>query len=443
MAVDIENPNYRQNSICAIGIILVRDNKPILKEYSLINPEDSFDRINVNITGITPSMVKDKPTFEEYWPTISKLLEENIVIGHNVTYDLRVISKSLRRYSIDVPDFNYCCTLYLSRRMLNFQSYKLENIANKLGIEYNPHNAIEDARAAQELFEYINKKRPVTARDVKGYHYVPKVVEKYDPKLSTNINNLYGIIRVLLFSDEISRQQFNLLIEWYNENQKFNQYLVFHRINLQLKNIVGKGYLTGYDKNTLADMVDYVPVSSIYNQKTLKVQVLHGIINAITADNRVTLEELNHLKNWLKRNNILKGSYLYDNILNITEKHLKNGYMSINDEKDVSKIFENFINPNTSMSHHLKLKNKTFCLTGNFEHANRDDITKKLEKEGMVSKKTVTQNLDYLFVGDMGSSSWKYGNSGTKIVKAQKLQHKGSKIKIINEKNLFKELENR
>ena len=50
--LDIENPNFRQNSICAIGIILVKNNQIIKKEYSLINPEDTFDRINIDITKI-------------------------------------------------------------------------------------------------------------------------------------------------------------------------------------------------------------------------------------------------------------------------------------------------------------------------------------------------------------------------------------------------------
>jgi len=38
----------------------------------------------------------------------------------------------------------------------------------------------------------------------------------------------------------------------------------------------------------------------------------------------------------------------------------------------------------------------------------------------------------------LGSPAWKYGNIGGKIVKAQKLQDNGGKIKIISETNLFK-----
>ena len=40
MVLDLENPNFRQNSICAVGVIVVRDNNVIEKIYSLINPEE-------------------------------------------------------------------------------------------------------------------------------------------------------------------------------------------------------------------------------------------------------------------------------------------------------------------------------------------------------------------------------------------------------------------
>ena len=42
ISVDIENPNARGNSICSIGIIVVKNKKVVEQKYSLINPEDRF-----------------------------------------------------------------------------------------------------------------------------------------------------------------------------------------------------------------------------------------------------------------------------------------------------------------------------------------------------------------------------------------------------------------
>ncbi len=440
VVLDLENPNFRQNSISAIGIILVRDNKSVEKIYALINPEDTFDRINMDITKIAPHMVKDSPTLPEFWPKIKDLLTNNIIIGHNITYDLRLLSKSLQRYQIPVPDFRYVCTLSLSRKFLELPSYKLENIAKKLHIIYNPHNAIEDARAAYELFEYINRHREISTDQSKHYHYVPKVVEKYDPKLSTNLNNLYGMLRVVLFEEYITEAQFRLFENWYDNNRQYSQYLVFHRINLELKKILDKGHMDAYDKKELVNVVEFISVSSIYSKKTLKVQVLQGIIRAITADGKVTLEELTNLKRWLMRNTSLRGSYPYDKILKITNVMLKQGFITFDEQESVSKQLKELITPVKNTNEKFVLKNRVFCLSGEFKHGSKEKITYLLEKEGAIAKSSISKKVDYLFVGDLGSPAWKYGNIGGKIVKAQKLQDNGEKIKIISETNLFKVL---
>lgn len=440
VVLDLENPNFRQNSISAVGIVLVRDNKAVEKIYSLINPEDTFDRINMDITKIAPHMVKDSPTLPEFWPVIKDLLTNNIVVGHNITYDLKLLSRSLQRYQIPVPDFRFICTLSLSRRFLDLPSYKLENIAKKLHIIYNPHNAIEDARAAYELFEYINRHREISPSEAKHYHYVPKVVEKYDPKLSTNINNLYGMLRVVLFEEYITEAQFKLFENWYEINRQYSQYLIFHKINLELKKILDKGHMDAYDKKELVNVVEFVSVSSIYSKKTLKVQVLQGIIRAITADGKVTLEELTNLKRWLLRNTSLSGSYPYDKILKITNIMLKQGFITFEEQENVSKQLQDLITPIKNTDEKFILENKVFCLSGEFKHGSKEKITYLLEKEGAIAKSSISRKVDYLFVGDLGSPAWKYGNIGGKIVKAQKLQDDGGKIKIISETNLFKVL---
>lgn len=440
VVMDLENPNFRQNSICAIGILVIRDNKVIERKYSLINPEDTFDYMNMQITKIAPHMVEDSPTLKEYWKEIKSCLTENVVVGHNITYDLRVLSKSLQRYNIEIPDFNYCCTLTQSRRNLVLPSYKLENIAKKLHIIYNPHNAIEDARASYELFEYMNRRKEIGLDQCKHYHYRPKVIEKYDPKLSTNINNLYGIIRVIIFEEQVTQKQLNLLDSWLKENIQYKHYPLFDSVINKLTTILNKGFIDGNAKRDLAGLVESVKKSSIYNKNTLKVQVLQGIIKTITVDDKVTIEKINHLKTWLTRNNDLKGTFPYDKILRITNHVLNKGFITFDEQKQISDIFKEMMNPIKTTNETLKLNGKTFCLSGDFKHGNKEKIIYILEKQGLTEKTSVSKKLDYLFVGDLGSPAWKYGNIGGKIVKAQKLQDEGSEIKIISETNLFNEL---
>lgn len=439
VVMDLENPNFRQNSICAIGTILIKNNRPVEKKYSLINPEDTFDYINIQITKIEPQMVKNSPTLPQYWKEIQTELTENTIVGHNITYDLRVLSKSLQRYNINVPEFNYCCTLTQSRKNMDLPSYKLENIAKTLGIIYKPHNAMEDAKAAYELFEYINKQNPIKENQIKHYKYKPKIMETYDAKLSTNINNLYGMIRVILSQETIKQEQLNILNSWLNENIQYKQYSLFEDITQKLDTIVTKGYLNKTDKEILSN-IESIKISDIYNQTTLKTQILQGIIKTITADNRVTITELIHLKTWLEQNPDLKGKYIHDKILKITNETLQKGKITQQEEENISQIFRDLLNPIKTTHEKLNLEGKTFCLSGEFKHGTKQKIVSILEKQGLIKKSCISYKLDYLFVGDLGSSGWKYGNIGGKIIKAQQIQDKGAKIKIISEKNLFEEL---
>lgn len=438
VVMDLENPNFRQNSICAIGVMLIRNNNVVERKYSLINPEDTFDNINIQITKIAPHMIKQSPTLPEYWSEISSWLSNNVIVGHNITYDLRVLTKSLQRYDLEVPEFNYCCTLTQSRKNLDLPSYKLENIAKKLHIIYNPHNAIEDARAAYELFEYINRHNPIGTNQVKQYKYKPKT-ESYDPKLSTNINNLYGMVQVLIYNQSSTQKQLNLLNSWLQENMKYNHYPLFDDITKKITSIVDKGCVNGEDKEKLST-IESVNQSNIYKPNTLKTQVLQGIIKIITADNKITHEELKYLDSWLDQNKSLKGTYPYDKIVEITTSLLKKNTVGENEYINVSKMFLELLSPIKTTVESLDLEGKTYCLTGDFKHGNKAKIVSILEKRGLIKKNCVSYKLDYLFVGDYGSPAWKYGNIGGKIVKAQQIIDKGAKIKTISEKNLFNEL---
>ena len=339
VVLDVETPNFKQNSISAIGLLLVRDNKIINSKYTLINPEDTFDSFNINLTKITPEMVSDKPTFKEYWPEIEDWLINNIVVGHNVTFDLGVVSRSLQKYNLQIPDFDYCCTLHLSRKTLNLNSYKLTNIAKSLNIVYDAHNAIEDARATYEVLEYINRRNRVSYNSFKHYHYSNNGNGTYPRKLSKNINNLYGITRVIIFNQNITDNQLALLNEWLIKNEQYKEYPIFKNIIIKLRAIVNKDAFL----SDIKDLVKPIQKSSLYNKETLKIQVLQGIISAIVADNQVTFEELLYLDSWLKRNKSLKGYVLYDNVVKHVTQALKKGTLTIEEEEKLSDLFEEWI----------------------------------------------------------------------------------------------------
>ena len=228
--LDIENPNTRGNSVCAIAVVLVENEVIIDKKYSLINPEDRFDAINSRITGISASQVQSAPTLKEYWNEIRDLLSGNVIVGHNVTYDLAVLSRALQRYDIDITEFNYCCTLELSKQYIESDSYKLENLVKKLGYEYDAHIALNDALAAGELFKYINLKFEIKDDEIRTYSFFEKTIDKVDERLVTNLHSLSGIIQGILSDGIVNEAEISRLKKWVEENLIYKQYTLFARI---------------------------------------------------------------------------------------------------------------------------------------------------------------------------------------------------------------------
>lgn len=155
---DVETPNRYHNSICSCAWILHDGEKKIADGYQLINPETTFDNMNIAIHSIHPEDVEDAPVFCDYWNTTLKdLFENSIVIAHNSGFDMAVTSKALQSYGIEMPRVKCIDSLKVFHALLPEESCKLKNLAEKYCIEYDAHNAGEDVRALAAALDCIKK----------------------------------------------------------------------------------------------------------------------------------------------------------------------------------------------------------------------------------------------------------------------------------------------
>lgn len=60
-AIDVETAKPDLASMCQIGVVQFRDGHVANKWTTLVNPEDSFDPVNVRIHGITAEAVRSAP----------------------------------------------------------------------------------------------------------------------------------------------------------------------------------------------------------------------------------------------------------------------------------------------------------------------------------------------------------------------------------------------
>jgi DNA polymerase-3 subunit epsilon len=167
VAIDVETANADLASICQIGIAHFVDGRFCEIWESLVDPEDEFDFINVSIHGIDESMVVGAPTFPSLSEMIRQKLIETVVVSHTA-FDKSAIRSVFAKYKIDPPEIRWLDSARVVRRTwldLSQRGYGLAPVAERLGIEFDHHNAAEDARAAGEILLHAMRETDLSLED--------------------------------------------------------------------------------------------------------------------------------------------------------------------------------------------------------------------------------------------------------------------------------------
>ncbi|MBS4025649.1 MAG: 3'-5' exoribonuclease [Clostridia bacterium] len=167
IAIDFETANSRRHSICAVGIVFVKDGIVSDKFYSLINPEEDFDNYNIAIHGITPEDVVEAQTFDVVYQEIKNEIEGQLLVAHYLPFDGYALKDNLARYNILPTENQLLCTHQLSKRLLpGHASYTLKSLCHYFRLDLGKHhNALEDALACAQLFIKLIKDYDLTDFD--------------------------------------------------------------------------------------------------------------------------------------------------------------------------------------------------------------------------------------------------------------------------------------
>lgn len=165
VAIDFETATSGAKGICSMGICTVCNNKVIETKEILIKPEPfEFNEYNIKIHNITPEMVINKPTFDEYWNEIYPYLNDRLIIAHNASFDIGALINSLNNYNITFPDFKYLCTVKLSQKAYpELECHKLNAMAEYLNVDFSHHKAAEDAYVCAMIMIKIIEDFNITA----------------------------------------------------------------------------------------------------------------------------------------------------------------------------------------------------------------------------------------------------------------------------------------
>ncbi len=173
VAIDFETANRYADSACALGLCLFdEDGRKVDSWYSLICPRiPYFDPVCTNVHHLDPGDVLSAPKLPELWKDIVDFIDDRPLVAHNARFDMNVLKTSGNCSGLEVPPYEYYCTLSLSRRLVpGYSCYKLTYLVQELlQMDYRAHLASDDAYVCGKLFYRLCGKHLLDKEELDEY----------------------------------------------------------------------------------------------------------------------------------------------------------------------------------------------------------------------------------------------------------------------------------
>ena len=174
--LDFETANFKSGSICSVGAAMLEDGVVLERRDFLVKPHKSVDYMSnfcSEMHGITYEDLRESPEFPEIWQSVRQLLvSADCVVIHNAPFDLRHLHKVLEMYELPSVSFNCVCSLRLCRyHFPELPRYILADMAEKFGITFQHHDALEDAETCAKIASQLE----IPEKFIFRFEYLPTV----------------------------------------------------------------------------------------------------------------------------------------------------------------------------------------------------------------------------------------------------------------------------
>jgi ATP-dependent helicase Lhr and Lhr-like helicase len=141
-------PEHRAVEVAVLR--LAPDGSVTAELDTLVNPGRAVDATEIH--GITDAMLRDAPSFVEVAGDLAALLQDAIVVAHNVLFDVGFLRTEFQLAGYTLPPVAALCTAQLTRLLHPDAEAKLSECCRRFGIDHDePHTALSDARATARL----------------------------------------------------------------------------------------------------------------------------------------------------------------------------------------------------------------------------------------------------------------------------------------------------
>ena len=258
--------------IIEIAAVKVQKGVVVSSFEKLVNPGIHISSGASKVKGITDSMVKHCPSFSEIREAFVSFIGNDILVGHNIPFDLRFINRELSN-----PLKNkYIDTLKLSRNYIDdIDDFKLATLVNYFGLDKKQeHRALGDVELTYLVFEKI--------KDL--------IIESEFEDISSVDNplSLKELAALLLGFDSILEEYDKKIVEYLSWNIKFKKNLIEEvpKIPQNIENSI----FINYRKAHLIDEAQFKRLLSIAKKKLNQYRLRDTIVMRIDAKTRTFKE---------------------------------------------------------------------------------------------------------------------------------------------------------
>jgi DNA polymerase-3 subunit epsilon len=161
ICIDVETTglNIEEDRIIEVAAVRFSIEEGVLESFeTLIDPVRAIPEEATAIHKISSSMLKGKPTAEVIMPKLLDFVGNDVIIGHQITFDIGMIVSAAKRMNLatDLEKRAFIDTLRLARSYGDSPNNSLSQLAKHFNVAFEEsHRAMSDVLMNIEVFKYL------------------------------------------------------------------------------------------------------------------------------------------------------------------------------------------------------------------------------------------------------------------------------------------------
>ncbi len=159
--IDLEttglSPEY--DDIIELAAIKVKNNVIIDTFQKLVNPGYEIDEYITDLTGITNKMLENQPMIDDIIEEYIDFISDDIVVGHNVNFDINFIYDNLYNCHNKYFSNSYIDTMRFARKLCKeLKHHRLVDLIDFFNINTDAqHRALADCETTYSIYNSLNE----------------------------------------------------------------------------------------------------------------------------------------------------------------------------------------------------------------------------------------------------------------------------------------------